>query len=534
MKSKKRIIIPVVCVAVVAAAIIAVPRIVSGGVSLPAYEANALTKMDLKNTVSVTGTVKSEDAANVYSTLAYQVKAVNVKVGDAVKVGDVLCELDTTDLEASILQQTTSINNALAKAQQNLSVAKNQLEIEKFNQENNVDTQLANYESAVKNAELNLESSTAKLTADKKALREYRDMIGGMSEYDPTEDTYKQAVVQSDITVQKAQQALEDAKATLKAYKKNKNILDQEAVVSGQNQVNSAALNTNLSDQWMQIDKLKEDLEKAIVKAPVSGVVTAVIAKEGGSGQGLLFVIEDTAKLKIDTKVKEYDIASVKTGLPVVIKSDGTGDDEYDGKVAKIAPTAIKAANGDTVETTDVQFATEIGVTQSGTRLKIGMNARMDIITEEKAEVFAVPYDAVVENENGESIVYIARPQTIVSAENGEGNMPPVSMSEEEYSQLQTEGEAGQEQINKTREAQEAGRAANGQVSFVAVAVTVTTGMETDFYLEISSDQLKEGDLIIANPIGITAGMQIMVTDPNNPAAAMTFAGGPQMAVRMG
>lgn len=498
MKLKKKIVIPIVFVAVAAAAVIAVPRIVSGGVSLPAYEANRLAKMDLKNTVSVTGTVKSEDATNVYSTLAYQVKALNVKVGDTVKAGDVLCELDTTDLETTIRQQSASIANQQSRAQQSLSVAKNQLETEKFNQENNIDTQLANAESAVTNAELTLESAEARLIADRRTLREYRDTVGDTSEYDPTEAGYKQAVIQDEISVDKAKKALEDAKATFAAQKKNKDILNKEAIVSGQNQVNTAALGTNFDDQLIQLNKLKEDLEKAVVKAPVSGVVTAVMAKEGGSGQGLLFVIEDTAKLKIDTKVKEYDIASVQTGQPVVIKSDGTGDDEYAGKVGKIAPTAVKSANGDTVETTDVQFATEIGVAQSGTRLKIGMNARIDIITEEKSGVFAVPYDAVVENENGESIVYVAKTVETAAAE-GEESAKPVPP--------------------KT----------------IAEPVTVTTGMETDFYIEIMSDTLKEGDLIISNPTGVTAGMEISVADPNNPAvaAAKGNRGGPGI-VRVG
>lgn len=498
MKLKKKIVIPVVLVAVAAAAVILAPRILGGGDTLPSYEATSLARMDLKNTVSVTGTVKSEDEKNVYSTLAYQIKSVNVKVGDVVKEGDVLCELDTTDIIANIQRQTATLSSAQAKAQHGLAVAQNQLETQKFNQENKYDAQVANAESAIVTAELNVESAKTKLESDRRAMSDFRDINGSPSNYSYQESSsyegLKSAVLQDQISIEKAEKALEDAKAALATAK----VLQKESLISGQDQVDTAKLNTNFEDQWMQINQLKEDLEDAIVKAPVSGTVTAVFAKEGGSGQGMLFVIEDTGKLKIDTKIKEYDIAAVTTGLTAVIKSDGTGEDEYSGKVAKIAPTAVKAANGETAETTDVEFETEIGVAQAGTRLKIGMKARVEIITQEKPDVFAVPFDSVVENENGESVVYVAK---TVDA--------PV------------DGDAAK---------------ADAGPRTTAEPVTVTTGLETDFYIEISSDALNEGDLIISNPEGITAGMEIMLANQTDPAAAAGRGGpgGPGMAVRMG
>ena len=72
----------------------------------------------------------------------------------------------------------------------------------------------------------------------------------------------------------------------------------------------------------------------------------------------------------------------------------------------------------------------------------------MTVVTAERKGVWAVPYDALVTDAQGQTAVYVARPQ----------------------------GEEG---------------------GMVAVAVPVDTGLETDFYVEISSGQLAEGDLLL-------------------------------------
>lgn len=548
MKIKKKIVIPVVAVALVGIAAFAVPRVVSGeGSKTVSVTAASLAKMDLENIVSVTGTVKSEDATNVYSTLAYQVQSVNVEVGDRVNEGDVLCVLDTESLNAKIDQQSASLSKNQASTQHNLAVAKNNLETEKYNQDNNYDTQLLNAEqavekaekslvtakSALENARINLTKAEQNQRSNRNALKDYKESTGITSNhngYDEGYDKLYQAVVQGELTitqrendvvdaekaVEDAEKGIKDAKESLAAIKVQK----EEALITSQQQVQSAQINANLSDVAMQIDELKKDLDSAIIKAPVSGVVTAVLATEGGNGQGLLFVIEDTQKLKVTTKIKEYDIVAVRVGQQVKIKSDGTGDNEYEGKVSKIAPTAVKAANGETVETTDVQFATEVGIVNVGD-LKIGMNARIDIITEQKPDVFAVSYESVIENENGESVVFVARPQTIADAENGEG-------------------EEGQKQIDAAREAGELEKANKADVKtksdepkMIAVAIPVTTGMETDFYIQIISESLKEGDLIISNPSSLTDGQEIMIDSGVAGARGMGGRRG-GAAVRMG
>lgn len=50
---------------------------------------------------------------------------------------------------------------------------------------------------------------------------------------------------------------------------------------------------------------------------------------------------------------------------------------------------------------------------------------------------------------------------------------------------------------------------AETQPQTVARAVQVATGMETDFSLEISSEELREGDRVITDPTGLSDGLPV-------------------------
>lgn len=556
MKIKKKIVIPVIAVIVIGgAAAFFVPKIVSASGEKPTtVSTTPLEKMDIENTVSVTGMVKSKNATNVYSTLSYQVKLVNVEVGDKVNEGDVLCEIDTSDIVSKIDQQTATLSQSQAKAQHNLAIAQNDLATENYNQDNNFDSAIANAEKAVEKAkqdletaQLDLRAKELSLSSDRKIMVEDRDKNG---EEDPTLRAKVQqdeiAVFKAENTLAAAKQGVEDAQASLKTAK----ITNQETVIKKEQQVTTARLNANFTDQQMQINELKKELDDAIVTAPVSGTITAVLAIEGGSGQGLLFVIENTDNLKIDTKIKEYDIAAVEAGQKVKIKSDATGDDEFTGKVSKIAPTAVKDAKGEILDTTDVQFITEIDVV-GASGLKIGMNARLEIVTDERTGVFAVPYDAVVQNDMGEQIVYVARPQFAAGDENGARVINRDGANGENSEQEPQDGtQDGAAQAGPIQGDQPQGgmvfKSGGGDqsmdISFTAVAIPVQTGLETDFYIEILSDSLREGDLIISDPSGLTDGMTVSLEmsagamRPGGGQAGAGGRGGPggNMVVRMG
>ena len=78
-------------------------------------ETVTVSRMDLKSTVSATGTIHPIDSVEVSSRITARLKTVNVKENDQVKAGQVLATLDAKDYEAKRDQAQYKVTNAKAE-----------------------------------------------------------------------------------------------------------------------------------------------------------------------------------------------------------------------------------------------------------------------------------------------------------------------------------------------------------------------------------------------------------------------------------
>jgi multidrug efflux pump subunit AcrA (membrane-fusion protein) len=361
-----------------------------------------LEKANLIDSVLVSGTVISSNSENVYSKVTnYPVKKVNFEVGDKVKAGDVLAQLDTSSLEFDIRQTELNIRNAEASL-------KNEDSSNKYN---------------LQNALNNVESASLE-------LKNSQDNVEQLKELYESGASSQNELTQAESALKRAQLSYDNAKAALENIKSK----------------NTTTTSNNIEIQRVALEKQKKTLNDAKIIAPIDGTVTMVNAKENGSAAGLLFVIEDTENLIASTSIGEYDISLIKLGQEVIIKTDSTGDKQFMGIISQIAPTAIKDAGGNTASASNVEFDTEITMKDKDPNIKIGMNVRLTIKLDEKKDVYSVPYDAIVTENDGSQWIYV----------------------------LETVQKDGKTQ-NTSRKIQ------------------VQTGMETDMYVEISSPDLKDG-----------------------------------------
>jgi HlyD family secretion protein len=376
--TRKKIVIGVIGLVVILIIAITVFKPFGGppGTQVGALDYTVLAKSTLTDSISVTGTIESANAENVYTTVNYPVKSIQAELGNVVKAGDVLASLDTDSLVKDIEQARYSANAAAATAT----------------------IQLENARSAYESAKLSFD-------------------LGEIS--------------QSDL-------------------------------IRAQNDVKSAEANAANKSAQSTLSKLQSQLQDSIIKAPINGTVTMVNATVGTPASGILFVIEDTNDLKVVTGIKEFDVATVKVGQLVTIKTEGTGDKVLNGIVLSIAPAALKSATGQTVASSDVEFETVVSMVDKDPALKIGMNARMSIVLAEKQNVYAVPYDAVVAKTDGTDVVFVADKQ---------GS------------------------------------------NYTAREVPVKTGIETDFYVEISGTDLKDGLFIISGAEKLKTGDPVVLRD---------------------
>ena len=80
-----------------------------------------MTRQDLVDSISVTGTIASADSRDVSAIASnVEVQTVNYKVGDYVNAGDTVVVLDSTDLELKLTEAQN--NQALSTYNENKSI----------------------------------------------------------------------------------------------------------------------------------------------------------------------------------------------------------------------------------------------------------------------------------------------------------------------------------------------------------------------------------------------------------------------------
>lgn len=378
------------------------------------------------NNITVTGVVESVEKRNVYSTLGNIIRQVNVEVGDHVTEGQILAVLDTNDLTRTIEQQRTDLQAIRKNSQDTIRENKRVLNEAHENLVNNTNIQILSAEAELETAELNLAAAQRDYDI---ALKDYREgnnpqIINAESalretkiELETRETNHENLTIlhnagvipleelrQSENALISAQNSYNDALAnyenTTTALSRNLDQLEsslllataahgqaneflnlahitaQQEIEKLRSNVTSAEVSADLMSSEIALQILESQLKDSEIEAPISGVVTAVFAKEGAVGSGLLFVIEDTDNLRIITSFREYDIGRIEPGMEVIITPTGTESSQYTGIISRINPAATSLSSP------VVEFEAEVAVTSEETNLRIGMNTRLNIVLE--------------------------------------------------------------------------------------------------------------------------------------------------------
>ena len=404
-----------------------------------------LSKTNVIKNLSTSGTVKTNSYTNVYSNSTAKVKTVNISVGDKVKAGDVLAVLDTYSLEQDIAKLQETIKNTTASAQNKLENAKRTYEDSKYLYDNKLNTEIINAEADVNSNKISFE--------DKQRTYEYNKVMFDNGE-----------ISKNDLN--KAQNDFENAKA---GYDKatvaleSKKITVKQSLEKAKNDYEDAQITANDKSNQMSLENKQKDLENCTIVAPVDGTITSVNATEGSSSNGALFKIENLDDLVINVSIEEVDVPKVKIGQKAKITTDATGKEDIAGEVMSIDPvssnsstssssssnssSSSSSSSSSTSTSTNVTFTAKVKINSKNDNIKVGMNAIVNIVLEEKDDIYAVPYASIVKKGN-ENSIYIA------AEENGK---------------------------------------------YIVKEIPVTKGIESDVNIEIKGEDIKDGLIIIGD-----------------------------------
>lgn len=470
-----------------------------------------LTKMDLRQIISSTGTVESGMTREVTSSLSYNISRVYVREGDTVRAGQLLAALETDKLESDIAEVRKNIAEAeaqdalsLSQAERRLQDAVSQYSIDEQRLDDEVEKakkKAASASSDTKNAKSDMDGKKALMQIAEEAVLSYPEdgqpghdageyalllqaAADAKTTYDTAVKNYDSLKTLSDQASSSLETVTQQREMTLRQ--------DRISIDNARDTVNSQKLKDSAANYRSQLKTYLENLEDCEILSPVSGTVTAMTAEVGKSAGGQaagslspLFTIEDTNRLEITAVVPEYDAIFVKPGMNAVITSDAIDNEEWLGNVKSISPKATDMNSNFTVV---VEVIGPVG------RLTIGMSAKFNIVTDSKNDVFAVPYDAVTTDPMGRNVVY-----TIIDSKGDEGSTFPIGSSGPVIINPGEGGPAPEGPIMQRR-IDQSGRP--GETDIIRVPIPVTTGMETDYYIEISGEGLFEGMIILSDPEG--------------------------------
>lgn len=472
-------------------------------------EYDLIKRDDIHSAISTTGTVKSKKVSTLYSALKdTKITNVNYEVGDQVHEGDVVVTFSTENIEKKISQ-----------SEEDIATSKKKEALEAENRERTYINTYGNESYSLSSAQEKVESMLKALyeACDgygdaKRALQDYKD--GNLDDAGMArgEAYYQEQVSAMYQKEQQAQTNYQDAVTALaEANRKAANDL-----ASAQTSYDSGNLTAGDSTKKLEreLENYQDTLEDYIVTAPISGIVTKVEVEEGnGFNGGNLMVIQQNDSYIVTTEIDEYDIPSVQKGQKVVIKTDATRDDELEGVVSFVAPTATTSSSSSSGSLmgassgSSVTYTVEIDLLTKDDRIKLGMSAKLNIITEEHKDTLVVRYDAIEEEDDGSKVIYVvdnskpSMPETGEAASKDNSILVVDADGEEKSTGFSFDFGAGSVRMDAGEGGMPNGSdSASGKFEPAGgKKIPIEIGIESDYYVEIFSDEIQEGMQVFVN-----------------------------------
>ncbi|MFZ5824560.1 MAG: efflux RND transporter periplasmic adaptor subunit [Bacillota bacterium] len=144
-----------------------------------------------------------------------------------------------------------------------------------------------------------------------------------------------------------------------------------------------------LQQAQLTLSQRQSDVDDLVVKAPVSGTISALTAIVGDkvSASTNLFRVADYSTMEVTISVDELDVAQIKVGQPAEITLDALPGKTYRGQVTRVNPEGTFRND---IATFEVTVAVE-----RPDGLMAGMNSSVNIVVQERQNVLYLPVAAV-------------------------------------------------------------------------------------------------------------------------------------------
>jgi RND family efflux transporter MFP subunit len=314
-------------------------------------------------TINAAGNISTPQVATLAFQTSGRVAKVQVQVGDVVKKGQLLMQLDKTDLGL-----------------------------------------------ALKLAQTNLISSQAKLDAEKaQAAQIPNSLIIARAQLDKATVTLQQAQGEYNKVAWRADVGMTSQAATLQQA-----TIDYQTALANYNTTVATINDSTLKQAQAQyerdqvaVEQAQRNLDQTDLFAPFDGVVAQVNYNVGDSaGSSAAVVVADTSQLEIKVSVAEVDMPKVKEGNPAQVTLDALLGKTYNAQVTTIGPVG-------TITQGVVNYPVTFKLNDADDSIKPGMTANLTVVVERREDVLLVPTRAVRTQGNQRTVTVVVQGQLI-------------------------------------------------------------------------------------------------------------------------
>lgn len=342
-------------------------------------ELTALEKRDIHETVTVSGQVSAHLEVKLLAELPGRIAGVPVCLGDKVEKGDLLLQLDSRDQEVQLQQAEAALAAARAQQAEAQAGARSQ--------------DLAQARAGLMQAETAYETACAELERMEVL---YAEGIISLQQLELARTQHAAA-----------QAGAETARAML------------EKLEVGPTEYTLQVLAAQVSQAQSGVAAARRQYEKMFIRAPISGKVAAVMAREGemaGMGSPVVILVNDDP-VYINIFVDEEQVGYLSPGQAVSVEvpalaENGTGGDNredkegedrekeqgcFKGIIAEVGPAALAGNRS---------FQVRVEVSNPQGLLKHGMFARVTLQTRLLEDVPVVSATAVQQRDGRDYIFF--------------------------------------------------------------------------------------------------------------------------------
>lgn len=321
----------------------------------------------------VSGTLAPEEEVQIAPKVTGRLLYLKVDEGNNVRKGDIIGELDHSEIDAQILQAQAQVR--IAKA--NLTKAYN----------GPLQPQILQAQATVRQAEASLKQLELNRKNVLNDLENYKKLTEkGIL----TQQQLNNTQTQYEVINQQVNSAKQEVYSAQQALNLLKEGTRPEEIEANKGQVESAN---------SLIELYKSQLANYKILSPINGVVTKKLLDSGSlvSPSTPIITISNNSNPDVVMSIPEKEIDSIKIGQKVDVETTNNPNKTYKAVIKEINPsidlqTRVLKVKGKFIQKND---------------LKLGVLLNCSILTQEKHNTYVIPSDAIV-NSNDQTVVYVA------------------------------------------------------------------------------------------------------------------------------